>query len=74
MIIKVLDVLLKPLLNTLSLFSPYYIKITVWKFTGLSTERIRSADIILAPKILYCDAGRLHLNFNAAVLEQMTYF
>lgn len=34
----------------------------------------KSANTILAPKTLYCDAGGLHLNYNESVLEKNNYF
>lgn len=60
-----------------SLIYYHYVVITMSKLLHGNLQvfvQKKSANTILAPKTLYCDAGGLHLNYNESVLEKNNYF
>lgn len=55
----------QPLINTLSLHSPNFVKITAWKSTSLFKKEIRLTGITLTPNLLHFEESGL--NFDRSV-------
>ena len=54
--------------NTLSLYSPNYVKVTLWKSECLCSEKNKPPDISLAPEVIWYNDYRLYLNFEKSIL------